>query len=416
MDMFEPQDHPNDFAYPGGPPTPPYDNAGWTLAFQMGIQFDRVLDGFDGPFEHVDGFAAPLPGAVTGSATSSGYLLSHAINDGFTAANRLLAEGEQVYWFTQPLDANGTTYPAGTVFIKTQPSTRSSLEEMAAEFGIDFEGVSSMPGGAALRMNPVRIGLWDRYGGSMPSGWMRWVLEQFEFTYEITYPQDLNEGNLADEYDVLVFVSGAIPQAATGGSQFGRFGRGPDPATIPQEYQRMIGSVTADTTIPQLRQFLDDGGTIVTIGSSTAMAQHLDLPLTNHMVDESGGPLSNDEYFIPGSILQVQVDNTLPIAYGLAERVDVSFNRSPVLRLAAESAGQMVRPVAWFESDSPLRSGWAWGQEKLDGGIAIVEADVGKGKLYLFGPEIVRRSQPHGTYKFLFNAIYLAGAEEEIIH
>ena len=28
LDMFEPQDHPNDFAYPGGPPTPPYDNAG----------------------------------------------------------------------------------------------------------------------------------------------------------------------------------------------------------------------------------------------------------------------------------------------------------------------------------------------------------------------------------------------------
>ena len=32
LDMFEPQDHPNDFAYPGGPPIPPYDSAGWTLA------------------------------------------------------------------------------------------------------------------------------------------------------------------------------------------------------------------------------------------------------------------------------------------------------------------------------------------------------------------------------------------------
>ena len=41
IDMFEPQDHPNVFPVPGGPPTPPYDNAGWTLAFQMGVQFDR---------------------------------------------------------------------------------------------------------------------------------------------------------------------------------------------------------------------------------------------------------------------------------------------------------------------------------------------------------------------------------------
>ncbi len=44
IDMFEPQDHPNVIPYPGAPPTPPYDNAGWTLAFQMGVQFDRILE------------------------------------------------------------------------------------------------------------------------------------------------------------------------------------------------------------------------------------------------------------------------------------------------------------------------------------------------------------------------------------
>ena len=38
LDMFEPQDHPDDIPYPGGPPTRPYDNAGWTLAYQMGVQ------------------------------------------------------------------------------------------------------------------------------------------------------------------------------------------------------------------------------------------------------------------------------------------------------------------------------------------------------------------------------------------
>ncbi len=53
IDMFEPQDHPNVIPYPGAPPTPPYDNAGWTLAFQMGVQFDRVLEPFTGPFEKV---------------------------------------------------------------------------------------------------------------------------------------------------------------------------------------------------------------------------------------------------------------------------------------------------------------------------------------------------------------------------
>ena len=64
MDMFEPQDHPNDFRYPGGPPNPPYDITGWTLAFQMGVKFDRILDGFDGPFAEVDGLLPPPPAAV----------------------------------------------------------------------------------------------------------------------------------------------------------------------------------------------------------------------------------------------------------------------------------------------------------------------------------------------------------------
>ena len=59
LDMFEPQDHPNDFQFPGGPPIPPYDNAGWTLAYQMGVKFDRILDGFTGPFERVPAVRAP---------------------------------------------------------------------------------------------------------------------------------------------------------------------------------------------------------------------------------------------------------------------------------------------------------------------------------------------------------------------
>ena len=60
LDMFEPQDHPDDIPYPGGPPTRPYDNAGWTLAYQMGVKFDRILEAFDGPFEKLSGLQGPF--------------------------------------------------------------------------------------------------------------------------------------------------------------------------------------------------------------------------------------------------------------------------------------------------------------------------------------------------------------------
>jgi hypothetical protein len=86
----------------------------------------------------------------------------------------------------------------------------------------------------------------------------------------------------------------------------------------------------------------------------------------------------------------------------------VFFNNSPVFRLAPNAASRGVRPVLWFDSDKPLRSGWAWGQNYLEGGTAAFEATVGQGKVFAFGPEITFRAQPHGTFKFLFNGIYLA--------
>src|SRR5262245_50258690 len=192
LDMFEPQDHPNDFRYPGGPPIPPYDNAGWTLAMQMGVKFERILDGFDGPFEKINGFAKVPAGKVTTAANATGYLLSHEINDSFIATNRLLKDNEEVYWLKQSLTANGKTYAPGTIFIPSKPGTLGKVQKMAAELGMNFDAVTSNPAGPMLKLRPLRIGLWDRYGGSMPSGWTRWILEQFEFPFTVIYPQTLD--------------------------------------------------------------------------------------------------------------------------------------------------------------------------------------------------------------------------------
>ena len=88
------------------------------------------------------------------------------------------------------------------------------------------------------------------------------------------------------------------------------------------------------------------------------------------------------------------------------------MDESPVIRLKPDAEKMGVTRVAWFDSSDPLRSGWAWGQNRLYGGASIVEAKVGDGTLYLFGPEILFRGQPHGTFQFLFNGIYLATAQQ----
>jgi hypothetical protein len=262
-----------------------------------------------------------------------------------------------------------------------------------------------------MELGSVRIGLWDRYGGSMPSGWTRFIFDRFEFPYEVVYPKTLDAGNLRDRFDVLVFVTGAIPLADRGEPDLEAMIFGGTPENIPEEYQDWTGDVTVEHTVPQLREFLEEGGTILAIGSSTAMAQHADLAVSDHLVDGEGNPLVEDRYYIPGTVLRVKVDNTLPLAFGLPEEMDVFFNNSPVMRMEPSVAARRVVPVAWFNSPEPLRSGWAWGQQYLEGGVAVASAKVGEGNLHLFGVEIANRAQPHGTFPFLFNGIFLAGVK-----
>ena len=354
LDMFEPQDHPDDFLYPGASPTPPYDNAGWTLAIQMGVEFDRILEGFDGPFEEiVEWNASPMPGTVAEADGADGFLFDHEANDAFTAINRLQASGHEVYWLTSPVREGGRMHPAGTFYVKSRRGTTDAITALAAELGIDFRGLDDDPNADALRLQAPRIALWDTYGGSMPSGWIRWILEQFEYAdFELVFPQRLDAGDLSDDYDVIIFPQGAI------GSRF-QFGGGgsPDPETIPEEYRDRLGRVTSDATLPALVEFLEDGGSIVTIGGSTALGNELGLPLEDHLVKD-GEPLGREDYYVPGSILELTVDNSRLVATGVPSTLAVSFNNSPVFgasALAARNDGANgVTPLAWFESDKPL--------------------------------------------------------------
>ena len=411
LDMFEPQDHPNDFAYPGGPPKRPYDNAGYTLAFQMGVKFDRILDAFNGPFEVIKGLATPMAGTVAGVASPAGYLVSHAVNDAFIAVNRALKAKADVYALRSPLVDGGRTFPAGTFYISATPASTAMLKDLARTNGVSSVGVTSPPSAGARKLRSMRVALYDVYGGSMPSGHTRWLFEQFEFPYEVVYPSALDAGSLANKYDVIVLPSGAVPREG----QAGRGGGGgvTDSSSIPAEYRDRLGRFSTARTVPQLKQFLESGGIVVAVGTSSNLGMQLGLPMSSALTEKAASgaerDLSGDKYYVPGSILRVQVDTTLAISQGLPRDLDVFFDNSPAFRLGSDAAARGLRPIASFANATPLRSGWAWGQGYLDGAVEAAEASIGKGKLYMFAPEITFRAQPHGTFKWLFNAIYSAG-------
>ena len=409
LDMFEPQDHPDDIPYPGGAPRPPYDVTGYNLAYSMGITFDRILDGFDGPFEKLTD-VVKVAGRVTPAPRGGAYVIDGRVTDAFVAINRLLAAKQPLSRASAPFTVSGRSYPAGSVLVPATPESTAILERTAADKGLTIEGVPSVPTGerGPVQVRPVRIGLWDQYGGSMPSGWTRWLFEQYEFPFEVVYPQTLDAGNLNAKFDVLVFVDGAIPQRDSASGQGGGFGQ-PPADSIPAEFRPWLGRVTVARTVPELKKFVENGGTILTIGSSTSLGYHLGLPIANALVEVASGaerPLPREKYYIPGSILEARIDNTDPLAWGMDNRAMLFYDESPAFRLQPAASLRGVRPVAWYDTPTPLRSGWAWGQQYLDQAVSIIDAPVGKGRVVLYGNEVNWRAQPHGSFKLLFNGIY----------
>ena len=155
---------------------------------------------------------------------------------------------------------------------------------------------------------------------------------------------------------------------------------------------------------------MENGGNVITVGSSTALAYHLNLPIKNAIteINDAGNEvaLAGTKYYIPGSILRAEINTAEPSNWGMKPEANMVFNNSPVFNLTAQSVSAGIIPLAWYGHDAPLKSGWAWGQSYIKDGVAAFVAPVGKGKLYAYGSEITFRAQSHNTFKMLFNQLY----------
>jgi hypothetical protein len=406
LDMFEPQDHPHDLEYPGGPPKAPYDATGYTPALQMGVGFDRIVEAFDGPFETLPDVIATPPGTVVGHA-GAGWLVSHAPNNAFTLTNRLIKAGAPVFWLKAPTTVAGQAFGTGTLWIPTSAKADAIVRKAARDLGLNAYGVDAKPTGDTIKLKPVRVGVVDLYGGLMPTGWTRWLFDNYEMPYTIVRPQRLDAGHLAKDFDVILLPDGAYsaPVAGTRGSR----NRQPDPASIPTDYRSWLGTITPDKTVPQLDAFVRGGGSVIAVGSSSGMGPLLGLPVRNVLVEDKDGKptaVSTRDFYIPGSLLRSKVDPTDPLAYGMGDGVDVYFDNNPAFAI---QDGANLKRVAWFSGDL-LHSGWAWGEKRLEGAAGVIDAPVGKGRVMLMGPVVTQRGQTAATFKFLFNGLYYGPA------
>ena len=106
----------------------------------------------------------------------------------------------------------------------------------------------------------------------------------------------------------------------------------------------------------------------------------------------------------------IKLEDGSPLTHGLGDRLDVMISHSPLFGLDAGYEGQGVKRIGWFDSEQPLRSGWAWGQERMQGGTAMMEVKFGDGRMFLLSPKITFRAQSHAAFPLLFNGILYGNA------
>lgn len=452
--LFEPQRYPDRRLYPGGPAEPPYDVAGWTLPMQMGVDYIETEKQFDAELKKIDaGDLLPpedsryekvgrddLPGTFMPPNT----IRSYAVLNSFLNISRSTVGGFKIWRLKKELQFKGQTFPAGTFvaqreILVNKPRSKKVVIDNQQRLYI---GTDLQPS-AELIVKP-RLALYRSWMGSMDEGWTRWVLEQFGFDYKNIYDAEVRAGNLKNSFDVIILPDQSMQQIVAGNRA----------GSYPPEY---TGGIT-DAGVANLKSFVEAGGVLVCLNASSEMAvKRFDLPVKNVL-----DGLRRDQFYAPGSIFRATLDTSHPVAYGMPAESDLYFvsgsrrarsedpddtpvpdnaprsdtqsrndpaapdavPRSQSARSDAQSLlvsafafeitdAARARTVARYTEGNPLRSGWLLGPQYVAGKSALVDVDLGKGRVVLFGFRTQHRAQTWGTFKLLFNSIMLGGLNQK---
>ncbi len=242
-----------------------------------------------------------------------------------------------------------------------------------------------------------RLGIYASYVPSIDEGWTRWVIENRScLNYSRLEDAVARTAKLRRNLDTIV-IPDQPPKDILNGYRSG---------TMPPEYTGGLGQ----EGVKALREFVEQGGTLVCLNRASDFAiEQFRLPVRDVVAD-----VPEKDFFVPGSILRIELDATSPIAQGMPKESIAWVEDSPVFEVVRTGSGSdrvsvpesNVRVIARYPTDkNPLLSGWLLGSNRIKGKAALVEVTMGKGRIILFGFRPQYRGQSVATYPLFFNAI-----------
>jgi hypothetical protein len=348
IDLMEPQKYPDLRSSPTSPPKRPYDLAGWTLPFQMGVAVERIDEPFDAALDPVPQIEMPAPAP--------------------------------------------------------DPHQNSSYLAIAAALD---KGESATLAGRTIHR--PRVALYQPALANSDTGWTEWLLDSYKIRHTKLENVEARKGALREKYDVVILAAQSM-QSILNGSRPGEDagGRRREASEDPVSPQRpeFTGGIGLEGAMALL-DFVRQGGTLLAFDTATELPLQLFGLGVRGLVGEGG------DYYCPGSVLNIDVDDASPIASGMPKQAHATSTGGQafeIMLLPEFNQGErLTRAVAWYAKKDVLASGWLSGERVIAGRPAVVEAAVGQGRVVLYGFHPQFRGQSAGTFKLVLNAIYLSG-------
>lgn len=399
--LLEKQKYPDMRQYPGGPPIPPYDNAGWTLPLQMGVVCDQINQPFEAKMEKLENIPYPV---ITIPSESDYFLLDSKTNASYGVAIALLKKGIELQRVKKAVRIGNFAASAGSFIVKNTPEIRKELTQLVEKWKVKIVGLDEANFSSFDRTRIIlpRIALYQSWRGNMDEGWTRYVFDDFSIPYKTIRNSDFKGAkgkkvSLKSNFDVIVFASENPDIIKTGrpSQQQTEFARFITP--LPPEYE---GGIDKDG-VEALKTFVEEGGIVITMNQACGLAiTDLQVPARNAIER-----VERTRFFCPTSILKLQVDNETPVGWGFDKTAAAMFVDSLALDTWIPPNEWTRKVVASYPEEGVLLSGWLLGEDLITRKAAVVDTSFKKGRIILIGIRSQHRAQSHGTYKFLFNSL-----------
>jgi hypothetical protein len=275
---------------------------------------------------------------------------------------------------------------AAAPWIETTPSSQA-WSAATHEFDVSLKNTTAAPDpGTHLRL--PRVGVYQSWTANIDEGWTRWVLDQYEFPYATLHNSDIIAGRLRSRFDAIV-----LPDQTAKGILEGQ-----NTLSTPAEFRGGLG----DRGWQSLKDFVDQGGTLISFGDAcNLLVDKLPLPLK-----ELKRGMLPEQHDGPGALLNLRIDTTHPLGWGMAPAVFGFYMNSPFFDVSEGVDPQKVHVIARYPNQGVAASGYLKGEEYMLGRAAVVAVETNPGKVVLFGIRPQHRAQTHATLPMIFNALY----------